>query len=141
MHEKFDIRCRAIIFDQGELLVVRHPGNNFLALPGGHLEAGEGIKECLERELTEELGVSPEIGNLLYINKFRDGDKEEVVEFFFRVENAPDYRNLDSESATHDHEIEEIIWLTKNDAQMLRPQKVQQDFNNDDLAKNNLRYI
>ncbi|OGZ11351.1 MAG: hypothetical protein A2942_04015 [Candidatus Lloydbacteria bacterium RIFCSPLOWO2_01_FULL_50_20] len=58
--KKFIIRCRAIILHEGKLLLVRHPHDtSFAALPGGHLEWGEGVKECISREIIEELGVKP----------------------------------------------------------------------------------
>jgi 8-oxo-dGTP pyrophosphatase MutT (NUDIX family) len=58
-----------VILHEDKLLVVKHsPEDTFVALPGGHLEWSEDIKECLKREMIEELGVAPEIGRLLYIN-------------------------------------------------------------------------
>ncbi|WP_311567820.1 HAD hydrolase family protein [Photobacterium arenosum] len=45
--------CRA-----GQILLVRKKGTDMFISPGGKPEAGETKKECLERELSEELGVS-----------------------------------------------------------------------------------
>lgn len=68
---KFVIRSRAIIVHEGKLLVVRHAHNpSYAALPGGHLEPGEGPQATLIREIEEELGVTPTLGRLLYVNTF-----------------------------------------------------------------------
>jgi len=61
-----------IINDKNQVLLsdeLRH-GNVFTKFPGGGLEWGEGTKECLQRELQEELGLTSEIGELFYVNDF-----------------------------------------------------------------------
>jgi len=56
---------RAVIRDDGHVLVVRAEGQPHTFLPGGHREGQEGLKACLRRELREELGVRAEIGRYL----------------------------------------------------------------------------
>jgi hypothetical protein len=50
--------------------------------------------------MIEETGVKPEIGNLLFIQQFMDGEREQL-EFFFHIKNADDYETLDLENTTH----------------------------------------
>lgn len=59
----------AIIVSQGRVLIARRRGGDSAAgcweFPGGSLEAGETLQECLERELAEELGVEAVAGDVV----------------------------------------------------------------------------
>ncbi|MFB6230353.1 MAG: NUDIX domain-containing protein [Salinibacter sp.] len=57
--------ARAVIRDEGHLLVVQSEGQPHTFLPGGHHESGEGLEACLRRELHEELGVRATVGRYL----------------------------------------------------------------------------
>ncbi len=56
----------AVIIENGRLLLARRPEGDNLAglweLPGGKIEPGESLQECMERELLEELGMSSVVG-------------------------------------------------------------------------------
>ena len=54
--------ARAIIRRTDRVLVVRADGQSHTFLPGGHVEDGEGLEDCLRRELREELGVESTVG-------------------------------------------------------------------------------
>lgn len=125
------VRCRGVILDQGQLLVVKHSGGrDFYALPGGHLDRGESPLECMERELVEELGILPEVGKLLYVYSFMNDDHVQSVEFFFEIINASDYRSHENEVRTHAHEIDEILWITPEDSINLLPKNLPNIFGN-----------
>ncbi len=55
----YRVSIRALIYnDRGEIMLVREePGNDF-NLPGGGIDHGETVHECLVRELHEELNLS-----------------------------------------------------------------------------------
>lgn len=141
--KKIIIRVRAIILHQCKLLVVRHPHDtSFAALPGGHLEWGEDVKECLSRELVEELGVEPKIGRLLYLNTFTQTDNKQYVEFFFEVKNGGDYLNVENLPRSHAHEIAEIIWANPADHNInILPKSLAEDFRTGRIISNEVRYL
>lgn len=62
-----------LIFDGPKVLITRRAGSEKLAgfweFPGGKLEEGETIQECLCRELQEELGIHAEILNVVAENE------------------------------------------------------------------------
>lgn len=141
MDKKFVIRCRALIIYEGKLLVVKHtPESMFYALPGGHLEWGEGIKECMSREIEEELGIKAELGRLFYVNTFMDSDVQSI-EFFFEVKNSKDYADLKKLAGTHSSEIREFRWLGNGDNASVLPPGINEALKNGTLESDTVQFI
>lgn len=142
LNKKIVVRSRGIIIHDGNLLVVKHSVNtDFYALPGGHLEWGEKVQDSIKREITEELGVKPQIGRLLYVNNFIDTDQTQSVEFFFEIVNSADYLDVENLGGTHKHEIVEICWIKKNDTRKVLPSKIQKDLNDGTILSDIVRFL
>ncbi|MDR1071133.1 MAG: NUDIX domain-containing protein [Rickettsiales bacterium] len=57
MRTNVTIRC--IMIRNNKIVLCRHqPSRGFYFLPGGGLEYGETIDECIKRELNEEMGLA-----------------------------------------------------------------------------------
>ena len=52
--------------------MVRNADSAFWALPGGHVEEGETVREALQRELREELGVTLSDHRFEVLGRFTD---------------------------------------------------------------------
>lgn len=100
------VNVRGIIIKDGKLFCQKPKNshsihtNEFWSTPGGGIDFGESLQEGLTREMIEETGVTPEIGNLLFIQQFMDGEREQL-EFFFHIKNADDYEVLDLSKTSH----------------------------------------
>ncbi len=113
------VTVRGIIVHNGKLLCVRlKPYNRehrefYWCTPGGGLDYGESLTEGLVREMIEETGIRPVIGNLLYVQQFKEKDTgNEQLEFFFNILNPTDYMNVDLASTSHgEEEIEELDFI------------------------------
>ena len=76
------VNLRAIIFKDGKLFCQRLKNSHtlhdsdFWCTPGGGIDFGESLYEGLTREMIEETGVKPVIGNILFIQQFMDGERE-----------------------------------------------------------------
>jgi 8-oxo-dGTP pyrophosphatase MutT (NUDIX family) len=74
------ILARAVVRAAGCVLLVRAEGAPHTFLPGGHREPGEGLAECLCRELREEIGAVATVDTYLG-----------AVEHRWRRDDTPQY--------------------------------------------------
>lgn len=96
-----------IIEKDGKILIARRKSGKCIGanweFPGGKLEDGETLEECLKRELKEELDIEVEIGDYVASSPFFCGDNHiELVAY--RV------KYLSGEITLADHE--EVQWVT-----------------------------
>jgi ADP-ribose pyrophosphatase YjhB (NUDIX family) len=104
------VTCRAVIIHGNTLLMCRQTrhNNKFYNLPGGKLEPGETIDECIKREIYEETGIRPKVGKILFINQFIS-DKNHLIEFFYRIENPKDFLEFNPKIASHAFEVADFV--------------------------------
>lgn len=103
------IRIGAIIIKNSKLLMVKGWGYDELWTPGGKIKAGETDEDCLRRELSEEIGVK-----VIDFNFF----KEYSGKSFYhpsRITRQKIYITSISGDIKTGAEIEDFIWLTKED--------------------------
>lgn len=76
-----------IIVDNGKILIAQRPKGKSLPdyweFPGGKLEEGETIQECLKRELWEELGTEAEIGEFIMESDYKYEHGEFALQVFW----------------------------------------------------------
>ena len=84
------VRVKALILNsKGNILLAFN--NNTYQFPGGHLDDGEEIDECMKREIKEEVGIDVEVGDpFLSIetydnNYFGTGKKVLNTIYYYRV--------------------------------------------------------
>ena len=112
------ITARGIIVKNDKLLCLRlkpYEGhkNDYWCVPGGGIDPGEPLVASVEREIIEELGVQPKVGNLLFIQQFGSAETgRENLDFFFHITNSDDFLDIDLSKTSHgDKEIETIEFV------------------------------
>jgi 8-oxo-dGTP diphosphatase len=82
------IRVCGVCIREGKILLINHVGirenSDFWCPPGGGLQFGETIEECLKREFQEETTTKISIGKFLTINEFINPPLH-AVELFYEV--------------------------------------------------------
>lgn len=136
------VRCRGVILHNEKMLVVRGShGRPYYALPGGHLDLGEDPKECIARELLEELGVEARVGRLLVVYSFVNDEGVQSIEFFFEVQNGEDFLAHEEKIKTHAHEIAEVRWITRDEELILKPEEFHLLFKKGELISDQVRFL
>jgi 8-oxo-dGTP diphosphatase len=100
--KRFNIRVYGLVInDRNEVLLSdeRRNGWEFTKFPGGGLDWGEGIIDCLQREFREELGIEVEVGELFYLTDYFQQSvfdkKDQIVSVYYRVySEVPENRCL-----------------------------------------------
>ncbi len=118
--KKFNIRVYGLLInDKNEILVSdeSRSGFFFTKFPGGGLEWGEGIKDCLVREFQEELGIQIEVDELFYCTDFfiesAFKNTDQLISIYYKVKynrlNELNFANIRSSELSND---EQFRWIS-----------------------------
>lgn len=88
---RFNVRVYGLCIQDDQLLITDEVrwGHPMTKLPGGGLEYGEGIVDCLKREWIEELEAEIEVGDVFFANPFflrsSFDPSDQVICFYYHV--------------------------------------------------------
>lgn len=106
-----------ILNDKNEFLILKQDlkdGSHVWELPGGKVEFGESLKDCLVRETKEELQISIEVGKIVGTYQFikvNDGKYVISVVFEAKLLEETEKITLDPEHT----KLSEFKWISKED--------------------------
>lgn len=88
--KRFNVRAYGIWLHEGNVLVNEEQirGQSIIKFPGGGLEWGEGLVDCLKREWREELNIEIEVLNHFYTTDFFQPsafDDSQVISIYYRI--------------------------------------------------------
>lgn len=76
------VSARALVVNSNkEVLVVREKASCWYT-PGGGLEDGESLTKCVKREVLEETGLEIEVGRVVLIEEYFEGEKHFLCVYF-----------------------------------------------------------
>lgn len=112
----------------GQFLLINHLGINthgdFWNAPGGGLEFGETLENCLKREFLEETGLVVELVEFLDVFEFIRPPLH-AVEFFYKVHIVGGHLKLGHDPETKDRPImDEAKWLFVSDFKNFKKEEI-----------------
>ena len=87
------IRAASILIENGRICLVKQAvtDTRHWALPGGKLELGEKLSECITREFKEETGLDVQVRELLYVtDRIISDPHTHLVHMLFLVDRLGD---------------------------------------------------
>lgn len=117
--KKFNIRVYGLIINEDNEILVSDEcrfSESFTKFPGGGLQWGEGIKECLIRELKEELEMESKIGELFYVTDFFQKSafrsEDQLISFYYLVDSIDTANiNISVSGDSSDNSEEVFRWV------------------------------
>ena len=76
----------AVIVDRGRVVLIKRkhePLAGQWSLPGGAVELGESLEECVRREMLEETGLEVEVGPVIEVFERITRDDSDTVSYHF----------------------------------------------------------
>lgn len=113
---KLRVRVCGICIENGKLLLIKHKnlgkGGYLWAPPGGGVDFGESVEECLLREFKEETGLIIKVSEFLFVSEFLLYPLH-AIELFFKVEQIGGELMIGSDPELSDENqlIEEVRFL------------------------------
>lgn len=112
MSKPFNVRVYGLLVHNRKILIIREPfaGTVIDKFPGGGLEYGEGLIDCLKREFKEELNLEIEIESHFYTQDFflksRFDESEQILMIYYKVKTEKI-----AELEILDPDIQALIWV------------------------------
>ncbi len=104
--------CGGIVRRGDTVLLVKRgkpPRQGQWAIPGGRVQAGESLRDAVEREILEETAISVHAGDMVYQLEYIEHDEQGALAFHYVVlDYAAEY--LGGEPCAGD-DAEEAAWL------------------------------
>ncbi len=103
------VGCWGIVTnDQNQILLIKKKINDYWERPGGNVEVGERLEDCIVREVKEETGIEARVaGFVMFEQVFFGPDKKHWLAFCYHLEYiSGEIKNMEPEK--HD----DIKWFS-----------------------------
>ena len=113
------------VFNKRVLLIkrsnYRSRGKGEWDIPGGGIQFGEDLLDCLRREIMEETGLTVRVDKLLYATTPIVSPNKLVVGLTY-------LSHADSDTVTFSHEHTDYLWATKQQLRELLTEPILHDY-------------
>ncbi len=120
--DRFNIRVYGLLVNEaGSVLLSKERIGDieFTKLPGGGMEFGEGVKDCLIREFKEEMGIDIEVGEHFYTTDFFQQSAfrstDQLISIYYKVKSLSPLSVIPMEEFTIENdgrmEQQQLFWV------------------------------
>ena len=123
---EFKVAVKGVLIHNDKMLIVQRSKTDSFGAGtwenvGGNMEFGEDFDQALKREFLEEVGLAVHVKELLYASTFLTSETRQIIILVFLCES-------DSNNVVLSNEHQQFLWATKDEALVLLPQFIIDDF-------------
>lgn len=127
------LRACGICIQEHEVLMVKHEAltekGYFWSPPGGGIQFGETVEQCLSREFIEETGLKIAVSNFLFVHEFIALPLH-AVELFFAVHITGGILHLGSDPEMENKQtLKEVKYMSEEDIRVEKGIQLHNIFN------------
>jgi len=110
---KFIVRCAGIVKKEDKFLLVKtnYGSGEYWIFPGGGVESGESMRDCVKREIKEETGIDVDIKKLVFVNENLSKENP-MIHFTFLCEPKNDDLIVGSDPDQKEDRIKDVKYMT-----------------------------
>ena len=125
------VAAKSLIVYNRKVLIIRRSnyidiGKGEWDIPGGGIQFGEDLPDCLRREIMEETGLTVRVDRLLYAITALVSPTRQIVGLTY-------LSHADSDAVTLSHEHTNYLWATKQQLRELLTKSTLQDYENNSV--------
>ena len=119
IHFEGKIAQKVIIEQDKKILLVQDPRekNDIWELPGGRMNIDEDPREAVQREFVEEMGVGINVGQVVHMEQFiqgNEGKRAFVIVYDAKLSDGEAVFDIDK------REVSEVKWFSKEEVATLK---------------------
>lgn len=109
---KVIVRCAGIVRKDDKLLLVKskYEGSIYWIFPGGGLEPGESMEECVKREVKEETGININVKKMIFINE-NVSKENPMIHFTYLCEPLDDNLTIGSDPDHEERVVRDVSYI------------------------------
>ena len=138
---KFNVASIGLLKKKDKVLLVKEgKSNGKWAFPGGGLEKGEKLRECVQREIKEETGINAEATELIGTYIMKGDNSKQMFVYAFQCQYSKETPKTPEQDTVEKAEVKDINQINQLNLRFQQMKEILKD-SKTNKSNCNIKYI